>query len=239
MKWSFEPIAENEPGSEKMSVKNIAAFGLYQDQVTALEAVDALKHKGFRSTDMSILIPDNLGSKDFGHEKHTKAPAGAAAGALAGVLFGGVLGWLVGMGALGSTSWWGPFGRAEPIVTVLSGIGVCSMLGLLVGAFIGFAIPEYEARRYDGRNRNGGILVSVHCDNLDWTKKAKDVLRHSGANGVAARVEGKADFGASEKPVPRTVVVPPAGLDSTGVDGDGWRRIFDHIRGSRHHRPEP
>lgn len=218
-----------------MSEKNIAAFGLYQDHVTALEAIDAFKHTGFRSTDMSILIPDNLGSKDFGHEKHTKTPEGAAAGALTGVLIGGFLGWLVGMGALGSTSWLGPFGRAEPIVTMLSGIGVCSILGLLVGAVIGFAVPEYEARRYEGRNRNGGILLSVHCDNLDWTKRAKDVLRHSGANGVAARVEAKADFGASEKPVPRTILVAP-GLDSFGVDGDGWRRVFGLIRGSRHHK---
>jgi hypothetical protein len=224
----------------KMSENNIAAFGLYRDQVTALEAVDALKHTGFRSTDMSILIPDNLGSKDFGHEKHTKAPEAAAAGALSGVLIGGFLGWVAGIGALGSPSWLGPFSGVEPVVTMSSGIGICSVFGLLVGALIGFAIPEYEARRYEGRNRNGGILVSVHCDNLDWTKRAKDVLRHSGAEGVAARAEAKSDFGASQKPVQRAVIARESGLDSSKADGsEGWRRFLDQIRASRHHRPEP
>jgi hypothetical protein len=186
-----------------MSGKNIAAFGIYLDQVTVREAVDELKRIGFRSTDISILLPDNIGSKDFGHEKHTKAPEGAAAGVIFGTLIGGALGWLVGTGALGTIPWAGPFVAAGPLVTVLSGIGVGSILGGLIGALIGLAVPEYEAKRYDGRIRNGGILLSVHCDNLDWIKRAKDVLRHAGAKGIGARAEARADFGASEKPLPR------------------------------------
>ncbi len=186
-----------------MSGKNVAAFGLYPDQTTVSEAVDALKHAGFRNTDISVLFPENLGSKDFGHEKHTKAPEGAVAGASSGAILGGALGWLAGIGALAIPGI-GPFIAAGPILAMLSGIGVGGTVGGFTGALVGVGIPEYEAKRYEGRIRNGGILLSVHCDNSDWAKRAKETLHHTGASDIATTSEAKADFAVSEKPLART-----------------------------------
>ena len=186
-----------------MSGKNMAVFGIYPDQTTVSEAVDALKRAGFRNTDISVLFPENMGSKDFGHEKHTKAPEGAVAGASSGAILGGALGWLVGIGALAIPGI-GPFVAAGPILAMLSGIGVGGTVGGFTGALIGVGIPEYEAKRYEGRIRNGGILLSVHCDNSDWAKRAKEVLEHTGAGDVASSGEAKADFAVSERPLPRT-----------------------------------
>ena len=186
-----------------MSGKNVAAFGLYPDQTTVSEAVDALKHAGFRNTDISVLFPENFGSKDFGHEKHTKAPEGAVAGASSGAIVGGALGWLVGIGALAIPGI-GPFVAAGPIMGMLSGIGVGGTVGGFTGALVGVGIPEYEAKRYEGRIRNGGILLSVHCDNSDWVKRAKKTLHHTGASDIATTGEAKADFAVTEKPMART-----------------------------------
>ncbi len=187
-----------------MPAKNLATFGIYTDQVSACEAVDALKRTGFRSTDTSILLQDNLGSKDMGHEKHTKAPERAVVGVTLGALIGGVFGWLVAAGTFGMIPWILPYTGVEPIGTVLSGIGVGSVLGLAIGAIIGFEVPEYEAKRYIGRMRNGGILLSVHCDNTDWVRRAKDVLKQTGGRDIGVGGEAKADFGGGEKPLPRT-----------------------------------
>ncbi len=186
-----------------MSGKNLAAFGIYPDQTTVAEAVDALKRAGFRNTDISVLFPENLGSKDFGHEKHTKAPEGAVAGASSGAIIGGALGWLAGIGALAIPGI-GPFVAAGPILAMLSGIGVGGTVGGFTGALIGVGIPEYEAKRYEGRIRNGGILLSVHCDNSDWAKRSKEILEQTGASDIATSSEARADFAATERPVPRT-----------------------------------
>ena len=187
-----------------MSSRNIAVSGLYFDHMSAGEAADALQRIGFRSTDSSILVPDNLGTKDFGHEKHTKAPEGAALGALIGILVGAGLGWLVSAGYLANVQWLARFAAIGPIGAILSGAGAGSILGWIIGAFAGSPIPEYEAVRYEGRTRKGGVLLSVHCDNPDWVRRAKDTLRQTGAKAIAARSEAKADFGASEKPLLRT-----------------------------------
>ncbi len=186
-----------------MSKRNIAAFGLYTDQASAAEAMDSFLRIGFRNEDIAILRPHNAGSKDFGHVKRTKAPATAAAGATMGAVIGGVLGWLVGTGAFGAVPWLAPFLAANPAGTVLAGMGAGSVLGLLIGALTGLAMPVYEAKRYDGRIRNGGILLSAHCDNGDWVKRAKDILRETGANGIATRPEARADFASGRKPLPR------------------------------------
>ena len=166
------------------------------------EAVEALKQAGFRSTDVSVLFPENVGSKDFGLEKHSKAPEGAVAGASSGAIIGGALGWLVGIGALAIPGV-GPFVAAGPIVAMLSGIGVGGTVGGFTGALIGVGVPEYEAKRYEGRIRSGGILLSVHCDNYDWTKRAKEVMAHTGASDIATSGEAKADYAVTEKPTPR------------------------------------
>jgi len=186
-----------------MAGKNTSVFGIYPDQLTAEDAVEALKEAGFRNTDISALFPDNKGTKDFAHEKQTKAPEGAVTGGTTGAVIGGTLGWLAGIGSLAIPGI-GPFIAAGPIMGLLGGIGVGGAVGGLTGALIGAGIPEYEAKRYEGRIRHGGILISVHCDNADWVKRAKEILAHTGAEDIASSSEAKADFAASDKPLPRT-----------------------------------
>jgi hypothetical protein len=183
--------------------KNIAVFGIYPDQLTAEDAVDNLKEAGFRSTDISVLFPDNQGSRDFAHEKHTKAPEGAVTGGSSGAVIGGALGWLAGIGALAIPGA-GAFIAAGPLMGMLGGIGVGTAIGGLTGALIGLGIPEYEARRYEGRIRRGGILLSVHCDNSEWSRRAKAILQQTGAEDVGATGEAAADFAAADKPMRRS-----------------------------------
>jgi hypothetical protein len=185
-----------------MAGKNTSVFGIYSHRVTAEEAVDHLRAAGFRSTDISVLFPDNQGTKDFAHEKNTKAPEGATTGGLAGGIAGGVLGWLTGIGAL-TIPGLGPFIAAGPIVAALAGAGAVGTLGGIIGALVGMGIPEYEAKRYEGRIRAGGILLSVHCDNSDWVKRAKDVLAETGAQDVGSAGEKAGDFANADKPMPR------------------------------------
>jgi Alternative complex III, ActD subunit len=185
-----------------MAGKNTAAFGIYKLRSDAENAVDALREAGFRNTDISVLLPENEGTKDFAHEKNTKAPEGAATGAGTGVLVGGALGWLVGIGALAIPGL-GPFIAAGPIMAALAGAGVGGTVGGITGALVGMGIPEYEAKRYEGRVKHGGILLSVHCDDSNWTKKAKDILEHTGAEDVSSTGEAGADFAKTDKPMRR------------------------------------
>jgi len=190
-----------------MAVRNISAFGIYPDQATVADAVESLKAAGFRSTDISVLYPENLGSKDFGHERHTKAPEGAVAGGGSGAVIGAALGWLAGAGAV-MVPGLEPLAAAGPIMGMLGGMGVGVTVGGLAGGLVGAGIPEYEAKRYEGRVRRGGILLSVHCDNGDWAKTAKRILRKSGAKDISTAGEAKADFLRSEKPLPRRTQSP-------------------------------
>ena len=185
-----------------MAGKNTAVFGIYPAYSSVEGAVDALKAAGFRNTDISVLFPENVGTKDFAHEKGTKAPEGATAGAGTGAVVGGTLGWLAGIGALAIPGI-GPFIAAGPIVAALAGVGVGGAVGGITGALIGMGIPEYEAKRYEGRIKEGGILLSVHSDNSEWTKKAKEVLERTGAQDIASAGEASADFQKSDKPMPR------------------------------------
>ncbi|MGQ0648940.1 MAG: general stress protein [Gemmatimonadaceae bacterium] len=178
---------------------NTAVFGLYATRADVEEAIEQLRLEGFRNADISVLMPDNQGTKDLAHEKATKAPEGIAAGATSGAVLGGTLGWLVGIGALAIPGL-GPFVAAGPIMAALGGVGVGATVGGLTGALVGIGIPEYEAKRYEGRIKGGNILVSVHSDNSDWTDKAKRILRGTGAADVAAASEAKGDFANSERP---------------------------------------
>lgn len=186
-----------------MAGKNTAVFGIYTTRGMAEEAVDSLRTAGFRNTDISALFPDNVGSKDFAHEKGTKAPEGAATGAASGAVLGGVLGWLAGVGALAIPGV-GPLIAAGPIMGALAGAGAVGVAGGIVGALVGMGMPEYEAKRYEGRVKNGGILLSVHCDNSDWVKRAKDILTRTGAEDISSTGEASADFAKSDRPVSRT-----------------------------------
>jgi len=185
-----------------MAGKNTAVFGIYRDRTSVENAVDVLRQENFRNTDISVLFPENQGTKDFAHEKNTKAPEGAATGASSGAVIGGTLGWLTGIGALAIPGL-GPFIAAGPIVAALAGVGVGGAIGGITGALIGMGIPEYEAKRYEGRVKEGGILLSVHCDDSNWTKRAKEILERTGAQDVSSTGEAGADFQKTDKPMPR------------------------------------
>ena len=161
-----------------MAGKNTAVFGIYSHYEAVNNAVDSLQAGGFRNTDISVLFPENEGTKDFAVQKGTKAPEGTAAGATTGAVIGGGLGWLVGIGALAIPGI-GPFIAAGPIVAALAGVGVGGAVGGIAGALIGMGIPEYEAKR------------------------AKKILEDTGAEDVASTGEASADFAKSDKPMPR------------------------------------
>ena len=182
-----------------MAGKNTAVYGIYANRTNAENAVDSLIADGFRSEDISVLLQDNVGTKDFAHEKQTKAPEGTTTGVVAGGLIGGTLGLLAGIGALAIPGV-GPFIAAGPIMGALAGICSGGVVGGVVGALIGMGIPEYEAKRYEGRIKSGGILLSVHCDNSEWVGKAKDILKHTGAEDVSSSGEASGDYAESDVP---------------------------------------
>jgi hypothetical protein len=183
-------------------MKNTAVFAVLRDRIHAEIGVDALMDNGFRVEDISVLLADNVGTKDFAHEKHTKAPEGATTGAGAGAVIGGTLGLLAGLGAI-SIPGLGPLIAAGPIVGALAGIGSGGVVGGIIGTLVGMGIPEYEAKRYEGRIREGRTLLSVHCDNSEWATRAKQVLTGVGAEDIAATSEVGADFATSDKPLAR------------------------------------
>jgi hypothetical protein len=186
-----------------MAGKNTAVFGIFRDRSHVEQAVDALINAGFRSEDISVLLPENIGTKDFAAEKHTKAPEGAATGAGAGAVVGGTLGLLAGIGALAIPGL-GPFIAAGPIMGALAGLGTGGAVGGLIGALVGMGIPEYEAKRYEGMIKEGKVLLSVHCDNSDWVKRAKSILEQVGAEDISSVGESSADYAESDKPKVRT-----------------------------------
>jgi len=186
-----------------MAGKNTAVFGIYSTRAGAEDAIDQLRSNGFRVEDISVLLPENLGSKDLRTEKSTKAPEGATAGATSGAVIGGTLGLLAGIGTLALPGV-GPLIAAGPIMAALAGLGAGGAVGGLTGALIGTGFPEYEARRYEGRVSKGGILLSVHCDNSEWVKKAKQILEQTGAEDISSVGESSADFAKTDRPISRS-----------------------------------
>jgi hypothetical protein len=179
-----------------MADKRTAVFGIYSSGEHAERAVDALLQAGFNNSDISVLLPDTASTREFAHVKDTKAPEGTTAGVTTGGVIGGTLGVLVGIGTLAIPGL-GPFIAAGPIMTGLAGLGVGGAVGGLVGALIGMGMPEYEAKRYEGLVKNGGTLLSVHCDTAGKIARAKEVLRDSGAEDIASAGES-AGAGAGE-----------------------------------------
>jgi hypothetical protein len=171
-----------------MENRKLSVFGIYSSTMAAERAVGSLVQAGFSNNDISVLLPDRQGTKDFAHEKHMKAPEGTATGATTGGILGGTLGLLAGIGALAIPGA-GPFIAAGPIMSALAGVGVGGTVGGLLGALVGLGIPEYEAKRYEGRLKEGGVLVSVHCDTRDQVTRAKDVLERTGATDIASAGE--------------------------------------------------
>jgi hypothetical protein len=185
-----------------MAGKNTVVYGIYNTRGMAENGVDKLLASGFRNEDISVLLQDNEGTKDFAHEKQTKAPEGTTTGVVAGGAIGGTLGLLAGIGALAIPGL-GPFIAAGPIMATLAGIGSGGVVGGIIGALVGMGIPEYEAKRYEGRIKEGGILLSVHCDNNEWVGRAKDLLKQTGAEDVSSTGEASADYAKTDKPLAR------------------------------------
>jgi hypothetical protein len=182
---------------------NTAVFGIYQNRVQLEDAVNALHKAGFRHTDTAVLFSENQGSMDFAHKRHTKAPECAISGAGLCAVVGGVLGFLAGSGALAIPGLGPLFIAAGPIMGLLAGAGIGGTVGAVIGALAGIGMPEYEAKRYDGRIKHGGILLSVHCDASDWVKRAKERLKETGAESIASAGEASSDFAKTDRPIRR------------------------------------
>jgi len=165
-----------------------AVFCIATSEFQAESIVHELKTAGFSDNDISVLFPDKTGTKDFAHEHHTKAPEGAATGAGAGGLLGGTVGWLAGIGVLGIPGI-GPFIAAGPIMAALGGAAVGAAVGGIAGTLIGMGIPEYEAKRYEGKIAEGNILISVHAENNEHAKRAKEIFEQAAAHDISATTE--------------------------------------------------
>jgi hypothetical protein len=173
---------------------DFVAYGIYPDRESFERCLDALRAASFRNSDISAILPDrDRTTKDLAHEINTKAPEGIATGAGTGAAIGGVLGWLVGIGAIAIPGI-GPLLAAGPVVAALAGAGAAGATGGLVGGLIGAGIPEVEAKRYAGRLREGAYLVSVHCDDRAWAKRAEEIMEATGGRDVVRTSEAAADY---------------------------------------------
>jgi len=199
--------------------RNMSVMGIYTDRTTVADAVNVLQKVGYRATDISVLSSDNPGSKDFAHEKRTKALEAAALGTAAGATIGSVLAWLIASQSP-ATGVLAPLVAAGPAVAALAGAGALGVFGWIVGAVAGLRMPEYVAKRYAGRIRRGGILMSIHCDSQDWCERAKKTLKDTGARHIASTSEAAADYGTTDKPTERapasgTTLIAPVQSSAT------------------------
>jgi hypothetical protein len=168
-----------------------AVFGIARNESEAVNITERLKTAGFSANDISVLLPDKAGTRDFAHEQHTKAPEGAATGAGGGALLGGGLGLLLGIGALAIPGL-GPFIAAGPIMAALAGAGAGATVGGIAGALVGMGIPEYEAKRYEGKIKDGNILMSVHTTDGAERDRAKEIFQTAGAVDISYTGESAA-----------------------------------------------
>src|SRR6202040_485837 len=185
-----------------MAEKKTAVFGIYSNREAAERAADAIVKAGFSPSDISVLLPENLGNRSIGTEKSTKAPEGAAAGGGTGAVLGGTLGLLTGIGALAIPGV-GPLIAAGPIMATLAGLGVGGAIGGITGALVGMGIPEFEAKRYEGRIQKGGILLSVHCTSSDEVKRAKQVMEGTNAKDISSTGEASVDKSTTDRTMKR------------------------------------
>jgi hypothetical protein len=185
-----------------MAEKKTAVFGVYSTREAAERATDAIVNAGFSPADISVLLPENLGNRAIGTEKSTKAPEGATAGGTTGAVLGGALGMLAGIGALAIPGV-GPLIAAGPIMATLAGAGVGGAIGGITGALVGLGIPEYEAKRYEGRIQKGGILLSVHCPSSDDVKRAKEIIERTGGEDVSSTSEASVERSATDRTMRR------------------------------------
>jgi hypothetical protein len=184
----------------------MSVMGIYPDRTTVSDAVNVLQKSGYRATDISVLSSDNQGSKDFAHVKRSKALEGAAVGGFAGAVVGAALAWFVSLHPQGIAAF-GPLVAAGPVLASIAGSGAGGALGWIVGLLIGGGLTEYVARRYEGRIRRGGNLLSVHCDSPEWCARARKTLKDTGALDISSSREYAADYGTADKPTERAPVL--------------------------------
>jgi len=167
-----------------------AVICIAKSEEQASNIVNQLKQSGFSADDVSVLLPDRAGTRDFAHEQHTKAPEGATTGAAVGGLAAGVLGWLAGIGSLAIPGV-GPLIAAGPIMAALSGAAAGGAVGGMAGALVGFGIPEYEAKQFEGKVKNGNILISVHTEDSKQRKVAKEIFDRAHASDISYTGEAR------------------------------------------------
>ena len=165
-----------------------AVICIAKTQTQAETIVTRLEAAGVLTSDISVLMPDRIGTRDFALEHNTKAPEGAAIGGSAGGVTGGVLGLLAGIGALAIPGV-GPFIAAGPIMAALSGAAVGAALGGIAGALVGLGMPEYEAKQYEAKVKDGNILISVHTDDSDEADRVEDIMEAADAEDVSTTSE--------------------------------------------------
>ena len=187
-----------------MPRNSVCVFGIYPNEPDVADAIDQLKRTGFRTVDLSVLVPENLGTQDLGVERRSNAAEGGLVGGLLGSIAGGIAAWLVNSHQVPAT-----FPQLEQLASmdalfaVLSGLGAGAILGAIIGLLVGSSSFRYQAVRYQGRMRSGLLLLSVHCDDNDWADRAKQTLRQTGAKSISSQSEKRADFAHGEKPRPR------------------------------------
>lgn len=169
-----------------MKPKSVFCIATTRDQADHI--VEELKGTGFSSNDISVLFPDKSTTRDFAHEKNTKAPEGAVVGGGTGGIVGGTLGWIAGIGALAIPGV-GPFIAAGPIIASLSGAALGVAIGGIAGALIGMGIPEIEARRYEGKIKEGNILLSVHTESSEQIDRAEEIFKRLEAHDICSTGE--------------------------------------------------
>ena len=179
-----------------MSNKSVFCIATSRDMAETI--VSQLKAAMFSSNDISVLFPDKETTRDFAHEKNTKAPEGAIAGASTGGVIGGVFGWVTGIGSL-MIPGIGVFIAAGPIVAALTGAAVGAAVGGIAGALIGLGIPEIEAKRYEGKINQGNLLISVHTEDSDEVSQAKEIFKAAGAQDICSTGESTADTEAGNR----------------------------------------
>ncbi|MDD5461327.1 MAG: hypothetical protein PHG00_06805 [Methylococcales bacterium] len=167
---------------------NRAVFCIAQNLEQAETIVNNLNTAGFSTNDISVLFPDKSTTQDFAHEKNTKAPEGATVGGVVGLSTGAVIGLLAGIGSLAIPGV-GPLIAAGPIMGALSGAAVGTATGGLVGGLIGLGIPEFEAKRYEGKVKGGSALISVHTETSEASDKVKRIFEQAHAEDISSTSE--------------------------------------------------
>jgi hypothetical protein len=192
--------------------RNTSVMGIYPDRTTVADAINVLQKGGYRATDIAVLSSDNQGTKDFSHTERTRALDGAATGAAVGAVLGAALAWFLSTQPVTVTAL-GPLVTAGAVLAAFAGAGAGGAVGWVAGLLAGLRVTEYVARRYAGRIRSGGILLSVHCDSPEWCDRAKKTLHDTGARNISSAREAAADFGATDKPTERAPVAVPVPIE--------------------------